>query len=313
MAVGSAEYQVGVKLTGDATDLKSEITSATTAIGTLDTTVSQTSDSIVNTSGRKLKSAGKTIGTDFAQSLTSGIASGDVVGSVSGIFSSLAMVGGFAALGVGLGGALLTGIIKGASAEKQAMIDSFNSAFEALELKASQTGKEIAAEILSGFEASKAIEDIGGGDADLGFDRATEAAAGLNIEASALVELVRSGINPATQETFNILKKQLDKANDLTVLDEEHNEQLAEQRALLEPIYTLAFKRTQEADKLLKVGELEVKTLQEQVVQQELLKIQAQGTAEATGAYAAQLERADAAARLLAGRRLPSSDSMNGL
>jgi hypothetical protein len=313
MAVGSAEYQVGVKLTGDATDLKSEITSATTAIGTLDTTVSQTSDSIVNTSGRKLKSAGKTIGTDFAQSLTSGIASGDVVGSVSGIFSSLAMVGGFAALGVGLGGALLTGIIKGASAERQKMIDSFNSAFEALELKASQTGKEIAAEILSGFEASKAIEDIGGGDADLGFDRATEAAAKLNIEAGELVELVRSGITPATQETYDVLKKQLDAANDLTVLDEAHNEELAKEKALLEPIYSLVFKRTNEVEKLQKVGELEVQTLKEQVVQQELLAIQAAGTAQHTREYAAALERADAAARLLAGRRLPSSDSMNGL
>jgi hypothetical protein len=309
MATGSAEYQVGVKLTGDATDLKSEITSATTAIGTLDTTVSQTSDSIVNTSGRKLKSAGKTIGTDFAQSITSGISSGDLAGSVSGIFSSLSMVGGIAALGVGLGGALITGIIKGANANATEMRAGVNELLKGVEDDFKGSMKSILQDLQEGVSSINVLEELGGGGEDAlvqGLAKAREYAQGTGLELEQVVEVLQGKMRPATQAVLN---KQLDQLAVLEEVESATGQTYAEEVRRKSPAGQLIDLYKIQAEELGKAKD-DARDLHD--IQASTADIVGQ-TAQYAGAYAAQLERADAAARLLAGRRLPSSDSMNGI
>lgn len=314
MTAGSADYTVGVKLTGDAVDLKAEVSSAESAITGLDTTVSQTSDSIVNTSGRKLKSAGKTIGTDFATSMTSGIASGDIAGSVSGIFSSLAAVGGLAAIGVGLGGALVTGLIKGAQQNAAEMNAAVNDLLSGVENDFKGSLESILDQIKKGVTGVAALEELGG-DSGLagGLDKARDFAQTLNLTLNDTVGVIEGKVNPATQDTVKALKEQANwTASQADLLEATvnpalhkalviQNDQALRARELLD-LYDLQRNKIDSAKE-------DARDLYNYTHQTAL---SAQQLAISSGQYAGNLERADAAARLLAGRRLPSTDVMNG-
>jgi hypothetical protein len=313
MAAGSADYTVGVKLTGDAVDLKAEVSSAESAITGLDTTVSQTSDSIVNTSGRKLKTAGKTIGTDFAASMTQGIASGDIVGSVSGIFSSLAAVGGVAAIGVGLGAALVTGLVKGAQQREADYRAAVSSLLEAGEVEAEQSARKIRKSIFDAFTFETAVKEFGGGDLQTGMEKIQQLADDTGQSFNQVADIVRGEMSPAVDGTLKTLQDMVQEEKEL---QQSGKGAAAAQLETADAAQVLL----DHYDKI--NGQLN-DAVDSGIKQRDYARSTAGYVGDIVGQtsaaagqserYAAALERADAAARLLAGRRLPSSDAMNGI
>jgi hypothetical protein len=281
------------------------VTSTLGAGGTLDTA----STTVVNTSGRKLKAAGKTIGTDFATSLTSGIASGDVAGSLSGIATSMAAFGGFAAVGLGFGAALITGMIQSAAEKRQAFIDSVNEGFRQLEVDAKDTGKEIAENILEGITFKDVLADLGGDAGELGgFQMIQSVSDDIGASQEALLELLRQGINPETQLTYELLAKQLNTMVKQRNEQGGFNDEQGKTFTTLEKIYDASRSQTDELKLQKDLGIAERDALRAGADAQERMTSSAADHAANAERSANAYERVESAILNVVGRKLPTSD-----
>jgi hypothetical protein len=174
-------------------------------------------------------------------------------------------------------------------------------------VKANQTGKQIAKEVLAGFEIESALKDIGDGDDSLGFDRAAEAAGHLGIETSKIIELARTGLNPETRLTNKLLKDRLITIAEIAK-DGDLTEELAEESAELERILFLSKDRTAEAREQKKLGIAERDVLVDIKSKQDALSdAQAYGADQAERTAAAYDRIYDRISAILA-RDLPKFD-----
>lgn len=232
--MADATYQIGVEALYDNTQLIAGVQQAEAAIETIETSaeetataastafdripaaVDTTSTSLISTSGRKLKSAGKTIGADLATSITSGVQSGDIVGSVSGIFTSLAAVGGAAAIGVGIGGAFITNFIKGMNAEKAALYAEINSVLEKVEDDFKGSLSSIMKTINQEASEISVLTDFGG-EAGLagGLDRANLFAEKLGVSLQDVTTLLQGKTGPAAEQVLDYLQEQVGETQDI--------------------------------------------------------------------------------------------------
>lgn len=220
----SAAYQIGVDTIYDNTQLTTGVTEAKTAMQGLETAIDQTATdastsfsrvgtsvdstttSFISTSGRKLKSAGKVIGGDFASSITTGLQNGDIAGSFSGIISSLAAIGGIGAIATGIGAAFGVGMIKGFEEQSKAFRESINTLLGGVENEFKGSLDDIYKQIRKANSELAVVTELGGGDQTLGFERANAFVEIIGLSLDKVGDVLQGRVNPGTRKTVEQLK-----------------------------------------------------------------------------------------------------------
>ena len=290
------------------------------AATSMQTSLDATTTGIINTSGKKLKGAGKLLGGQLVQGLTGEIgstsATTSVINTANTLFGSLLLVGGLGAVAVGVGGTLITGIIKGMQASEEALRTKVDSLLANVEDDFKGTLESILKDIESAQSLETAFKEYGG------ISKAEEDIAALVGKSfDRIGRLLRGSVGEGTQK---LVGANLEIMADLTVdqatlleaaVNPEVHKQLVEQNkvALAAQDILNAYEKTRGAiDKSRHEAELMFDVQHQMKDATEATSDAMERLSENSGHYASNLERADAAARNLAGRRLPSDAVLAG-
>ena len=288
------------------------------AATSMQTSLDATTTGIINTSGKKLKGAGKLLGGQLVQGLTGEIgstsATTSVINTANTLFGSLLLVGGLGAVAVGVGGTLITGIIKGMQASEEALRTKVDSLLANVEDDFKGTLESILKDIESAQSLETAFKEYGG------ISKAEEDADLVEKSFDRIGRLLRGSVGEGTQKLIGDLEIMADLTVDQATLLEaavnpEVHKQLVEQNkvALAAQDILNAYEKTRGAiDKSRHEAELMFDVQHQMKDATEATSDAMERLSENSGHYASNLERADAAARNLAGRRLPSDAVLAG-
>lgn len=230
-------YQVGVELAYDNTQLKTGVTESETALRGLETVADQTATEMstsfdqvatdvpaafsntsvgITDSAKKLKGVGKQVGADVALAVTDGFSSGNVVGSITSVIGSLAAVGGIAAVGVGIGGALVTGLVEGWQKSKAEFTEAVNGLLGSVEDDFRGTWESIRKDMFQEFSKIGTLEELGGeGGLTEGLRQANVFTDQLGLGLGRVTDVLRGKTDPATDRVVANLRKMSEETEDV--------------------------------------------------------------------------------------------------
>lgn len=166
----------------------------------------------LTTKASKFKAVGTELGQTLAQGVGSGLSGPEAVAnlgtSVSGLLAPLAATGAgaVAAIGLGLGGALIGNMIKSANERRQEFVDAVVAGFQQIEVKASSTFASIREDMIATYDIKDVLSEV----TKLGVstDELRETAASLGKPWYELADVLRGDINPANRDTYEALRDQ---------------------------------------------------------------------------------------------------------
>lgn len=285
--LGSNEAEAAIKSLADEFDtttdqIRSDLNSLDSALSTDLTGSFKRTASDVEAEGGKLKATGREIGGEFAENIGEAFRSGDVGGAITETFTSLGPALGLAGVAIGAGAAVVTGLVKGMQAEREKIRQAGIAAFEAFQDGIADRTERY--NILNQILGTETIPDT------LVKLRKIAAETGLTFEVvrNALLGNAAAGAKVAAaygaaDQTARGIQQT---GKGVTAVVDNQSSAL---RSLVDSLYAVNGALNQGAKDARDSG---------------LVK-QSQELAANYGAAAAALERADAAARSLAGRRLP--------
>jgi len=213
---GTMEAEADVERMADAvdaaaTEMRTSLSSiddgVSTTLGTGGTFSSGVDD--VEAEGGRLKEVGSEVGAEFAANLQEGVASGDIKGTLLDTFSGLGAAAGatgqlgLAAAGVGvlLGATLIKGLTAKAAAERQGFVDAVNTAFEQIEIKATDTFDTIEKKIQDTFTRVGVVSELGGEEGLIGgYERINELVALTGVKFEEVVKILQGKTNPNLED-----------------------------------------------------------------------------------------------------------------
>lgn len=228
---GTLEAESDVERMADAVDLAADQMRA--SLSSIDDGVSNTfgpsgsfdtaAGDIESTGGARMAEAGSEVASEFGSNLAEGIASGDtsatVIDSVTGLGATIASAGGvlaFTGIGALIGGALVSGIVNKAKASAQAITDSVNTAFEAIEIKAKTTNAEIRRQFEQTATITGLYTELGGeGGPEAGFLKLAEYADDFGASAEDAANLINGEMTPGAKFLQEQIKLAGDNAEEL--------------------------------------------------------------------------------------------------
>lgn len=177
-------------------------------------TVNRQFDDFGDHANQTMGEAGAEVASEFGSNLAEGISSGDtsatVLDSMTGLGATLASAGGalaFAGVGALVGGALVSGIVNRIKTANQAIVDAINESFQAVEVNARQTNRAIKDAYLDTLNFKDTLTNIGGGDAQKGFETLTAYAEDFGFAAEDAVNLINREMTPGARGLRDAIKE----------------------------------------------------------------------------------------------------------
>lgn len=209
------------------TSLASVGTTATTELGTTIPAAADTGLGGLTTRASKFKAVGTELGTSVAQGIGGGMSApaavANVAQSASGLLAPLASTGpgAIAAVGLGLGIAVVGNIVKGMTEEfaksKAAVQDGANDLFGAIDVTAKTTLADIRRAIRDTFNLENVVAELGGeGGVTAGFEKINELVEITGFEFDTVVDAIRGKVTPATEAFYRKLVEVEDQGNKLS-------------------------------------------------------------------------------------------------
>jgi hypothetical protein len=211
-ALEGLESSVNSSSTAMKTDLASVGTTAETELGTTVPAAADTAAVGLTTKASKFKAVGTELGQTLAQGIGSGVSGPEQVAnlgtSVAGLAAPLAAtgVGAIAAIGLGLGGALISNMIKAANERKAEFVEEVVSGFTAIEVKARSTFASIRQDLLDTYDTKALLEEVT--KLGIGTDELRALSEDIGAPWYELAEVLRGDINPANKDTLESLRDQ---------------------------------------------------------------------------------------------------------
>lgn len=218
---GTIEAEADINRLADAVDsasadMQSSLsTVATTADAELGTALPQAADNAavgLTTKASKFKAVGTELGQTLAQGVGSGLsgpeAAANLGTSVSGLLAPLAATGAgaVAAIGLGLGGALIGNMIKAANDRREEFVDAVVAGFQEIEVKAKSTFASIREDALATYDLKDLISELEKMGVSADELRATSESLGKPW--FELAQVLRGDITPSNRDTLEALRGQ---------------------------------------------------------------------------------------------------------
>jgi hypothetical protein len=147
-------------------------------------------------------SRGAAIGEGVSQGLTEGIETGDWSGAITNTLQSISGalpgIGAAVAIGASIAGSIMFGMKRAADAKRQEFVDAVNEGFREIEVAAGQSTRAINKALLARLSFAKTVADLGGGDEDAGFRKASEWARILGVNIEDVINKINGQMTPGT-------------------------------------------------------------------------------------------------------------------